>query len=107
MPGVAMVMGASAGATVPARRRPACDGRETFLQATVTSHGMSDGGRRTARPRTVAVLGGGVGGLSAAHELAERGFEVTVYEARRDCGGKARSQPVAGTGTEGRRDLPG
>ena len=31
---------------------------------------------------TVAVLGGGVGGLSAAHELAERGFAVTVYEKR-------------------------
>ena len=31
---------------------------------------------------TVAVLGGGVAGLTAAHELAERGFAVTVYEAR-------------------------
>ena len=31
---------------------------------------------------TVAVLGGGVGGLCAAHELAERGFAVTVYEKR-------------------------
>ena len=28
------------------------------------------------------MLGGGVGGLSAAHELVERGFDVTVYEAR-------------------------
>jgi uncharacterized protein with NAD-binding domain and iron-sulfur cluster len=26
----------------------------------------------------VAVLCGGVGGLTAAHELAERGFDVTV-----------------------------
>ena len=32
--------------------------------------------------RTVAVLGGGVAGLSAAHELAERGFDGAVYEAR-------------------------
>ena len=39
---------------------------------------------------TVAVLGGGVGGLSAAHELAERGFSVTVYEKRALPGGKAR-----------------
>ena len=31
-------------------------------------------------PDTVAVLGGGVGGLTAAHELAERGFAVSVYE---------------------------
>src|SRR5581483_8213969 len=55
----------------------------------------------------VIIIGGGVGGLSAAHELAERGFEVHVYEARGSWGGKARSQYVPGTGTEGRRDLPG
>ena len=40
---------------------------------------------------SVAILGGGVGGLSAAHELAERGFDVTVYEWRDTFGGKARS----------------
>src|SRR5918998_1695361 len=56
---------------------------------------------------TVAVLGGGVAGLSAAHELAERGFEVTVHEQRDAPGGKARSIPVAGSGTDGRADLPG
>jgi uncharacterized protein with NAD-binding domain and iron-sulfur cluster len=44
---------------------------------------------------TVAVLGGGIGGLSAAHELAERGFDVTVYEANERFGGKARSIPVS------------
>jgi uncharacterized protein with NAD-binding domain and iron-sulfur cluster len=42
------------------------------------------------RPQ-VAILGGGVGGLSAAHELAERDFDVTVYEANDRLGGKARS----------------
>jgi uncharacterized protein with NAD-binding domain and iron-sulfur cluster len=55
---------------------------------------------------SVAVLGGGVGGLSAAHELAERGFDVSVYELREDFGGKARSMPVPGSGTDGRADLP-
>jgi uncharacterized protein with NAD-binding domain and iron-sulfur cluster len=60
-------------------------------------------GRR--RGPTVAVLGGGVAGLTAAHELAERGFRVTVYE-RKALGGKARSIPVPHTGTGGRRDLP-
>ena len=43
---------------------------------------------------TVAVLGGGVGGLSAAHELAERGFSVEVFEIKAIPGGKARSIPI-------------
>ncbi len=55
---------------------------------------------------TVAVLGGGVGGLSAAHELAERGFVVKVYEQRKVFGGKARSMPVPRSGKHGRADLP-
>jgi 15-cis-phytoene desaturase len=58
-------------------------------------------------PLRVAVLGGGVGGLSAAHELIERGFEVCVYEKRDVFGGKARSLSVANTGRDGRKDLPG
>ncbi|MGW0395984.1 hydroxysqualene dehydroxylase [Streptomyces sp. NPDC003042] len=62
----------------------------------------------TATPatgRSVAVLGGGVAGLTAAHELAERGYNVTVYE-RRALGGKARSMDVPGTARGGRRPLP-
>jgi uncharacterized protein with NAD-binding domain and iron-sulfur cluster len=55
---------------------------------------------------TVAVLGGGVAGLSAAHELADRGFAVTVYESSARFGGKARSYGVPGSGTDGRHDLP-
>jgi uncharacterized protein with NAD-binding domain and iron-sulfur cluster len=56
--------------------------------------------------RSVAVLGGGMAGLAAAHELVERGFSVTVFEPKA-WGGKARSIPVDGSGTGGRRDLPG
>lgn len=50
--------------------------------------------------KRVAVLGGGVAGLTAAHELIERGFQVTIFEAApapddgaiwRALGGKARS----------------
>ena len=56
---------------------------------------------------TIAILGGGVAGLSAAHELMQRGFQVSVYERKGDFGGKARSisgQPVGGAGLG---DLPG
>jgi uncharacterized protein with NAD-binding domain and iron-sulfur cluster len=55
---------------------------------------------------TVAILGGGVGGMSAAHELCTRGFDVHVYEQRTEPGGKARSFGVPGSGTGGRDDLP-
>jgi len=69
----------------------------------------------------VIVLGGGVAGLTAAHELCERGFEVHVYERRDLLGGKARSVVVPSTAprqnvstvhlgrlaTSARRDLPG
>jgi len=43
----------------------------------------------------VVVIGGGIGGLSAAHELAERGLTVSVFEANDRFGGKARSMPAS------------
>jgi NADPH-dependent 2,4-dienoyl-CoA reductase/sulfur reductase-like enzyme len=50
----------------------------------------------------VAVLGGGVAGMSAAHELIERGFRVAVFERQAElCGGKARSIPVPVGGPSG------
>jgi uncharacterized protein with NAD-binding domain and iron-sulfur cluster len=45
-------------------------------------------------------------GLAAAHELIERGFDVTVYE-RRALGGKARSIPTDLPVSGRRRPLPG
>ena len=54
----------------------------------------------------VAVLGGGVAGLTAAHELAERGFEVTVYEARAAARRQGAQPAGAGLGHGGRADLP-
>ena len=47
----------------------------------------------------VAVIGGGIGGLTAAQELAERNFTVDVYEATGRFGGKARSYPVGQRGS--------
>ncbi|MFK8850272.1 FAD-dependent oxidoreductase [Streptomyces sp. Ac-502] len=64
--------------------------------------------RHRAAGRTVAVLGGGVAGLTAAHELAERGFQVTVYERKpKGLGGKARSMDVPDSARGGRKPLPG
>ncbi|UUZ81714.1 FAD-dependent oxidoreductase [Paenibacillus sp. P26] len=57
--------------------------------------------------KKVVILGGGVAGMSAAHELAERGFDVSVYEMRGLPGGKARSMPVPDSAEKGRKPLPG
>src|SRR3954452_9224639 len=62
--------------------------------------------RASQTGKRVAVLGGGMAGLAAAHELIERGFQVDVYE-RKALGGKARSIPVKGTAAGGRKPLPG
>ena len=43
-----------------------------------------------------AVIGGGWAGLTAAVELAQAGFRVTVFEASRQLGGRARSVEMHG-----------
>lgn len=56
----------------------------------------------------VIILGGGIAGMSAAHELIERGFQVEIYERHAEyVGGKARSVNVPGTNTNGSNFLPG
>ena len=45
-----------------------------------------------ARSRRVVVVGAGIAGMTAAHELAERGYQVTVIEAAQYPGGKAATQ---------------
>jgi 15-cis-phytoene desaturase len=57
--------------------------------------------------KKVLVLGGGIGGMTAAHELLERGFDVSVYDYRLIPGGKSRTIPKPNSGTGGRPDLPG
>jgi uncharacterized protein with NAD-binding domain and iron-sulfur cluster len=56
-------------------------------------------------PLRAIILGGGVAGMSAAHELIERGFEVLVLERGRLAGGKARSIPVVDDSGHERADL--
>jgi len=46
--------------------------------------------QRSVTGKKVVVLGGGIGGLSAAHELAERGFSVEIFDLRDIPGGKPR-----------------
>ena len=45
----------------------------------------------------VAVVGGGIAGLAAAHDLAKAGVDVVVHEADDRAGGKLRTEPFAGT----------
>jgi uncharacterized protein with NAD-binding domain and iron-sulfur cluster len=52
---------------------------------------MANGSRKK-----VVILGGGIAGMSAAHELVERGFEVEVFERKGIAGGKARSIAASG-----------
>lgn len=63
-------------------------------------------------PPRVLVLGGGVAGLSAAHELAARGYQVHVYErAALRVGGLAATQyasrPAAPGASSASREAPG
>ena len=57
--------------------------------------------------QTVLIVGGGVAGLTAAHELVLRGYAVTVIEPHQLVGGKAKSIPKAGSGVDLKYDLPG
>ncbi|MGO3045840.1 FAD-dependent oxidoreductase [Psychrobacter celer] len=44
--------------------------------------------KKTKNPQKVAIVGGGVAGMSAAHVAALRGHEVTLFEARDILGGQ-------------------
>jgi len=51
---------------------------------------------KQSESRTVAVVGSGIAGLSAAWELSRRGFAVSVFERGNQAGGRARSESVEG-----------
>jgi uncharacterized protein with NAD-binding domain and iron-sulfur cluster len=57
------------------------------------------GAMATGARKKVVILGGGVAGMSAAHELVERGFVVEVFERKALAGGKARSISATGPST--------
>jgi glycine/D-amino acid oxidase-like deaminating enzyme len=81
-----------------------CSREVSGIPDSIVADAVESYGRTVA---TVAVLGGGVAGLSAAHELGERGFDVDVYERDGDgFGGKARSFPVPNSATGGGKPLP-
>lgn len=67
------------------------------------------GSAQGARARRVAVVGGGFGGLSAAYQLSQAGYEVTVLEARNRVGGRVLSfgDLVTGKNMEGGAELIG
>jgi uncharacterized protein with NAD-binding domain and iron-sulfur cluster len=92
--------------TARTRRKLLRDGAAAGAAGVLAGTGLARAAPRRRAKRRVAVLGGGVAGLTVAHELAERGFDVAVYE-RRAFGGKARSFGVPGTARGGRRPLPG
>ncbi|MGA9714734.1 MAG: protoporphyrinogen oxidase [Aeromicrobium sp.] len=54
----------------------------------------------TPTPRTVAVIGGGIAGLAAAHDLAVAGCAVTVLETTDRVGGKLRMGEVGGVSVD-------
>ena len=43
---------------------------------------------------SVAIIGGGLAGLTAALALAERGITVTIFEASAQLGGRARTVAI-------------
>lgn len=44
-----------------------------------------------AKPRNIAVIGAGISGLTAAHDLAKKGYRVTIFEKESESGGILRN----------------
>jgi squalene-associated FAD-dependent desaturase len=55
-------------------------------------------GHQTPHGRSVAIIGGGLAGLSAGTALAEAGYRVELFERRPYLGGRASSYELPGTG---------
>ena len=78
----------------PINNRVFFAGEAVFAKYSSTVHAAYGSGQRTAGmvkktgAKTVAIIGAGMSGLSAAHHLAGAGFDVTVIEARDRIGGR-------------------
>ncbi|MCV0427989.1 MAG: FAD-dependent oxidoreductase [Roseibium sp.] len=63
---------------------------ERFAGDTALAEGWSFPPPVTERPQSIAIIGGGPAGLSAAYQLRRRGFKVSLYEAKDALGGLMR-----------------
>ncbi len=73
-------------------------GREAHFSGAPLPH--SHESRLTTHDLHIAVIGGGITGLTAAYRLAQRGYRVTLWERGERLGGQANAFPVAGTAIE-------
>jgi protoporphyrinogen oxidase len=72
---------------------------EAALQRNETGATSHDS-RTSNHSSRIAVIGGGITGLTAALRLAQQGHEVTLWERGERLGGQANAFPVAGTAIE-------
>jgi len=78
-------------ALAPAARRPEpsrLENTQNYRDATAASARFNGELRATDEKKTVAIIGGGLSGLSCAKYLSDAGHAATVYEARDVLGGK-------------------
>ena len=78
-------------ALAPAARRPEparLENTQNYRDATAASARFNGELQAKDKKKTVAIIGGGLSGLSCAKYLSDAGHAATVYEARDVLGGK-------------------